>query len=193
MSRTDARSNRLRRRPSRTVPATIVGFVLLAVAVGLVWITVLRLLNGAWPAFLGGVNDWITALTWGSTIAVALSVATAVIGVILLIAAWKPGQPTALTLQPARPPDQSTISPRDDGGTTEFVMTRHAVARLATAYADTVDGVDSVSAAVTAHKVSLVVKSGSEQRRELEATVTGRVRDALEGAGLNPMPTVSTV
>jgi hypothetical protein len=49
VSRTDARSNKLRRRPARTTPASIVSVVALAVGVGLVWITVLRLLNGRWP------------------------------------------------------------------------------------------------------------------------------------------------
>ena len=58
----DARSKSLRRRPARTTPASIVSVVVLAVGVGLVWITVLRLLNGRWPRFLGAVNEWLATL-----------------------------------------------------------------------------------------------------------------------------------
>lgn len=71
-------------------------------------------------------------------------------------------------------------------------MTRQSVAKLATAYADQVDGVDSVSATVGARRVGLTVRSASEQRRELEETVTDRVRGALERTGLHPLPTVTT-
>ena len=51
MSRTDARSTSLRRRPARTVPATIAAVVLLALGVGLVWAAVQRLAQGSWPTF----------------------------------------------------------------------------------------------------------------------------------------------
>lgn len=184
MSRRDARSSKLRRRSTRTVPAILVALVMLALGAGLVWIAVLRLLNGSWPTFLGPVSSWATALTWGSTVAITISLALAGLGLILLVAAWKPGRPSAMVLQSG---DRS-----DQVGSTEFVMTRHAVAKLATAYADQVDGVDSVSATVGARRVRLAVKSASEQRTELATIVTDRVRGALASAGLQPVPTVTT-
>lgn len=184
MSRSDARTTRLRRRPSRSVPASVVSIVLVALGVGLVWLTVLHLSNGSWPTFLGAVNGWASALTWGSTMAIAFSVAVVIIGLSLLVAAIKPGQPTAMVLQPDAHAGQI--------GSTEFVMSRRSVARLATAYADQVDGVDSVSATVSARRVDLSVKTDSEQRTELATAVTARVREALRGAGLQPPPDVTT-
>jgi len=72
-------------------------------------------------------------------------------------------------------------------------MTRRSVARLATSYAGQVDGVDSLSASVTARRVTLTVKSASEQRGQLADAVSGRVREALQRAGLEPMPKVTTI
>jgi Family of unknown function (DUF6286) len=184
VSRSDARSNTLRRRPARTTPASIVSVVVLAVGVGLVWITVLRLLNGRWPGFLGAVHEWLATLSWGSTITIAISLAAVAVGLILLLCAWKPGQPNAIALHVDRSGDVA--------GSTEFVMTRRSVARLAAGHADLVDGVDSVSATVGARRITLSVKSQSAQRSQLADLVTDRVRDALQGVGLQPMPEITT-
>jgi Family of unknown function (DUF6286) len=185
VSRSDARSNKLRRRPARTTPASIVSVVVLAVGVGLVWITVLRLLNGRWPRFLGGaVNEWLATLTWGSTITVAISLAAVAVGLILLFCAWKPGQPNAIVLH--------VDGSGDVAGSTEFVITRRSVARLAAGHADLVDGVDSVSATVRSRRITLSVKSQSAQRSQLAGMVTDRVREALQGVGLQPMPKITT-
>ena len=120
MSRTDARSSTLRRRPARTLPATVVSVVVLAVGAGLVWITVLRLLDGRWPTFLGAFHAWLAALTWGSAMAITISLAAVVVGLILLVCAWKPGQPNAAVLH--------TGYSGSAAGSTDFVMTRRSVA-----------------------------------------------------------------
>ena len=190
MSRSDARSNKLRRRPARTIPASIVSVVVLAVGVGLVWITVLRLLNGRWPRFLGAVNEWLATLRWGSTVTVAISLAAVAVGLILLFCAWKPGQPNAIVLHVDRSGDVDGSG--DVAGSTEFVMTRRSVARLAAGHADLVDGVDSVSATVRSRRITLSVKSQSEQRSQLADMVTDRVGEALQGVGLQPMPKITT-
>lgn len=184
MSRTDARSDSLRHRPSRVVPATILGLIVLVLGVGLVWVAVLALINGSWPAFPGGFHRWLTGLSWGSAIVIAIAVAVAVIGLILLIAALIPGQPNAVRLN--RP--ESTSEVED----TEFVMTRRSVARLAAARAKTLDGVDSVSATASANKVTMSVRTASAESGEVAAQVDGRVREALQAAGLANVPTVSS-
>jgi hypothetical protein len=185
VSRSDARSNKLRRRPARTTPASIVSVVVLAVGVGLIWITVLRLLNGRWPRFLGAVHEWLATLTWGSTITVAISLAAVAVGLILLFCAWKPGQPNAIVLHVDR-------SSGDVAESTELVMTRRSVARLAAGHAELVDGVDSVSATVRSRRITLTVKSQSAQRSQLADMVTDRVREALQGVGLQPRPKITT-
>ena len=102
---------------------------------------------------LGAVNEWLATLRWGSTITVAISLAAVAVGLILLFCAWKPGQPNAIVLH--------VDGSGDVAGSTEFVMTRRSVARLAAGHAELVDGVDSVSATVRSRRITLSVKSQS--------------------------------
>jgi uncharacterized protein DUF6286 len=180
VSRTDARSTSLRRRPARTVPATITAVVLLALGVGLVWAAVQRLARGSWPGFADQTATWLAALTWGNVWVLILSIGVAVLGLVLLVAAIKPGPPTAMAVD----------SGSSDDASTEVVMTRRSVAKLATARAGQVDGVDSVSSVVGARKVTVTVKTPSQQRSEIEQQVRDRVTGALLSAGLAPMPAV---
>ncbi len=183
MSRTDARSTSLRRRPARTVPATIAAVVLLALGVGLVWAAVQRLAQGSWPTFADRTGAWVAALAWGSVWVLLISISVVVLGLILLVAAIKPGPPTAMAVDSGSSADGA-------GASTEVVMTRRSVARLATARAGQVDGVDSVSSVVGARKITVVVKTPSRQLGEIEQQVRDRVTDALQSAGLAPMPAV---
>lgn len=183
MSRTDARSTTLRRRPARTVPATITAVALLALGVGLVWAAVQRLVQASWPAFADRTAAWVAALSWGNVWVLIISLALVVLGLILLIAAIKPGPPTAMMVDSGPPADAA-------GASTEVVMTRRSVAKLATARAGQVDGVDSVSSVVGARKITVAVRTPSQQRGEIEQQVRDRVTGALQSAGLAPMPTV---
>jgi len=183
VSRTDARTTPLRRRPARTVPATITAVVLLALGVGLVWAAVQRLAQGSWPAFADQTGAWAAALAWGTVWVLVLAIAVAVLGLILLVAAMKPGPPTAMSVDSGFSSDAAAAS-------TEVVMTRRSVARLATARAGQVDGVDSVSSVVGARKITVSVKTPSQQLGEIEQQVGDRVTDALQSAGLAPMPAV---
>lgn len=188
MSRTDARSTSLRHRPARTIPATIVAAVLLLLGVGLVWVAVLKLVNGGWPTFLGSVSSWLTGLTWGATLALAIAIAVLVVGLVLLVAALAPGKPNAMVLA-----NKSDAEVQDNTVKTEYVMTRRSLTKLAKAHADRVDGVDQVSVTTTARQVKLRVKTASEQTTDIQQTVTDRVRDALTATGLKPVPRVSTI
>ncbi len=183
MSRTDARSTALRRRPARTVPASITALLLLTLGVGLVWATVQRLVQDSWPSFAQQAGEWVAAWSWGSVLVLAVAIAVTVLGVILLVAAIKPGPPTAMAVD---------IGPSGAGGDagTEVVMTRRSVAKLATARAGQVDGIDSVSSVVGARRVTVTVKTPSQQRTQIERQVRERVTDALQSAGLAPMPAV---
>lgn len=183
MSRTDARTTALRRRPARTVPATVTAVVLLALGVGLVWAAVQRLVQGSWPAFADQTGAWVAALAWGTVWVLVVAIAVAVLGLILLVAAIKPGPPTAMSVDSGSSADAA-------GASTEVVMTRRSVAKLATARAGQVDGVDSVSSVVGARRITVSVKTPSQQLGEIEQQVRDRVTDALQSAGLAPMPAV---
>ncbi len=185
MSRTDAQSSSLRRRPSRTVPAVTVAVLLLAAGVTLVWATVDRLANGRWPAWVGGSHQWAAAQTWGSTSMITISVLVALLGLLLLIVALTPGQLTGYRIEPAETADRTSPS------NIEVVMSRRAVAKLASAQANLVDGVDAASAVATERAVKLRVNTPSAHRSDVEHAAADRVRSVLSTAGLSPMPTVT--
>ena len=92
--------------------------------------------------------------------------------------------PTAYELEPGE-----QVGMPQDGA--EFVITRRSVAKLATARAHLVEGVDSVHAVVTGRSVSLTVGTASNQRTDVESAVSTAVTDTLTSAGLTPVPTVS--
>lgn len=185
MSRKDARTSSLRRRPSRTVPATLVALLLTVAGVAATWAAVVRLSTGRWPSWVVSTNEWAAGQTWGSAVVIAISIVTALLGLVLLVTALAPGRPNAYEIEPPETEDEPV-----DGR--EVVMTRRAVAMLATAHATLVDGVSSASAVVTGHAVSLTVRTPSAHRETIEQAVTARVAQVLTAVGLTPVPTVAT-
>ncbi|MDQ5848839.1 MAG: hypothetical protein M3544_07705, partial [Pseudomonadota bacterium] len=129
MSRHDGKAAPLRHRPSRAVPALILGTLLLAAGVALVWAALARLATGSWPVFLAGPRDWLTGLTWNDPGVWAVGAAAAAVGLVLLAAALVPGRFNALRLR--APGDEGQVAV---AGTQEIVMTRRAVARYAAAH-----------------------------------------------------------
>ena len=186
MARNDARSSGLRRRPSRTIPATIVAILLTAAGVALVWAAVVRLSDGRWPTWVGATHAWVAGQTWGTVTVITISVLVAVLGLVLLVAALAPGQPNAYAIDVPEPQvEPGTATSR------EFVMTRRAVAKLATAHAELLDGVDSVSSLVTGRAVKLSVKTPSAHGDAIERAVVGAVTQAFSEVGLSPAPKVT--
>lgn len=185
MARDDAKSSSLRRRPSRTFPATVVAILVTAAGVAGVWAVVQRLATDRWPGWVGGTHLWGATQTWGSAVVIVLSIVVSLLGLLLLVTALRPGMPNAYEIKP-------DVDDEGRSDSTEFVMTRRAVAKLATAHADLVDGVDSVSASVTARRVSLNVKTSSAQADDIDKLVTARVSEALAAVRLSPQPSVTT-
>lgn len=186
MSRHDGKATPLRHRPSRAVPALILGTLLLATGVALAWAALARLATGSWPVFLAGPRDWLTGLTWNDPGVWTVGAAAGIVGLVLLAAALVPGRFSALRLR----------APVDEGhvpvaGTQEIVMTRRAVARYAAAHCELVDGVRSASATASARAVHLNVTTALHETRELRGRVIAEVRAQLAGAGLNPVPKIT--
>lgn len=185
MSRSDAKSSSLRRRPSRTVPATIAAVVITGLGVAGVWASVERLSTGRWPSWVGATHKWFGSQAWSDPVVIVMAAVVALIGLLLLLLSLKPGMPNAYEIEGADVEDPQR-------GDTDFVMTRKSVAKLARAHAATVPGVDSVSASATSRRVTLTVKTLSEQGQAIEERVTTQVTEALTAAGLSPRPTVTT-
>ena len=187
MSRHDQRSTRLRHRPSRAVPALIVGFLLLAAGVALVWLSITRLVNGTWPTLLQGPRDWLLALAWNDPAVWQIGIAAVVAGVILLLCAIIPGGFSALTIDGsgADAGDQASVQQQ------ETVMTRRAVAHLAKARCVQIDGVGSASATATTRRVHVNATTFLHEPGDLRTRITDTVRARLEETGLSPVPQVT--
>ena len=183
MSRSNARSRRLRHRPSRVVPATIVAVVLLAVGVLAAIAGVARLVNSAWPAPVTSGAAGLSSLTWASAAMIAASAVVAVLGVVLLVAGLKPGPFRTTRLQPAGSTSSAAV--------TDFVISTRAIARPAAARADSVDGVDSVSVSASGRRVGIRATTTSEQAEEIRGRIVDGVTQTLTTAGLHPAPRVT--
>lgn len=205
MSRNDGLSNRIRRRPSRTVPALITGFLLLASAVFLAWLAITRLVDGTWSMILQGPRNWLTALSWDSPAMWGIAVAAIAIGLVLLLCALVPGAFSVLMIRNAARTDtdtdtadindsESPAAPQDLVPGTyerEIVMTRRAVAHLARAQCLQVDGVSTASTLADNKRVHLKVRTSLRETQGLRTRVIDTVRERLTTIGLDPMPRIT--
>ncbi|TYD00474.1 hypothetical protein FQ377_03265 [Arthrobacter echini] len=180
MSKT-SRSQRLRRRSSRSVPATITALVLLALAVAVAWLGISRLVTGSWPDFMSSIRESLAEFTWNSPAVWAAAVVLALIGLILLLAAILPGKHTAVRL--AGPSDA-------DAKSVETVISRRGLSRLASWHLDHADGVESTSVDSTARKVTATVRTPLRTTSELSRTLTESLERKFDEIGVDPAPQV---
>lgn len=188
MSRNDPRSTRLRHRPSRAIPALIMGLLLLAAGAVLVWLSINRLVNGSWPTALQGPRDWLAGLAWNDPAVWQIGAAAVVAGVILLLCAIIPGGYSALTIDDSANGVGTEAPPVQEQ---ETVMTRRAVAHLAKARCMQIDGVGSASATATTRRVHVNVTTFLHEPGDLRTRITEAVRARLEEIGLSPVPEVT--
>ena len=178
MSSTQAQ--KLRRRPSRTTPATITALVLLLVGVGLAWLGMAALTGNAAPT--ESALTTTSSVTWGSTALYAAAAVFAVIGTVLLLAAVLPGRRTHLTA--------GTTWDGTDGTTT--VISRAAVERFAAARAEQMDGVSSARSSLSGGRLKLSLTTYLMSTADLQRTVREVVQSSVDDLGLKPAPRVST-
>lgn len=193
MSRRDRRSTRLRRRSARTVPALLVGILLLAIGIGLAWLSISWLVNGAWPTPLQTPPGWVANVTWNDPIVWAVGVVAVIVGLAQLLWALIPGGFNTLTVRDATGDDAEQ---RDANATPgayeqETVMSRRGVAHLARAQCEQVGGVSSASVTATAEQVDLKVETFLRETTDLHAEVVESVRNRLSGVGLDPVPRIT--
>lgn len=176
------KSPKLRHRPQRSIPAGLTALVMAALG-GFVAVSgALRLATGTWPEPAGAVLGFLAGTRWGSPVWLVITAGVAVVGLIMIIAAVKPGRLNAARLGAAGPAA---------GPELEVVISRRGIARLAAARAELVDGVDSVRARADARSVRLAVGTATEHRAELRTAVTDAVRQSLSRTGVTPVPRVT--
>lgn len=170
-------------RPQRRSPATIVAIVLLLVAAGTLWAGGQHLFTGQMPAWFDAAHGWLTALTWGSLTALALSAAVLVGGAVLVVSALKPGQVSGLAIVPQ--------AVHQSVGGADIVLSRRALARLCGARAAQVDGVDRVRVDATSRSVRLRIDSAAADLQAVRTEVTQSVQERLDALGFARTPAVS--
>lgn len=187
MIRNRGHSTPLRHRPNRNIPAFLVGLLILAMGVALVWVTILRLANGYWPRGLHEALNGLEVLRWNDSLTWGIAAVMVVAGAVLVLCAVLPGGFGALKIKSAA----GSIADDLPHGAQEIVMTRRAVAHLAKAQCLDIDGVGSASATATAKHVQLHIRTPLHDHGDLGQRAAQRVRTRLESAGVEPVPRVS--
>lgn len=156
------------RRPRRSIPATIVALVILAVC-ALVVVAVVQTLLGRTPFLsLSQLLEVTSSQNWSSAGTVAVAIVLAVLGLVLLFAALRPGKPTVLPLRQLV----------DDDGSPGAVagVRRSTLVKDLSAAAGSVAGVTSADVTAGRGRVTATVQVASAD----PASVPGEVRERLE-------------
>ena len=156
------------RRPRRSAPATIVALVLLAICV-LVAIAVIQSLLGQQPFVrLEQLVSFTARQRWNGVLTIVVAIVVAVLGLVLLVAALRPGKPTVLPL--------ARITDRDGSPVADAGVRRQTLSKDLTAAASTVPGVSR--ARVSARRGSVVAEISTAAADS--AAVPGQVKERLE-------------
>jgi hypothetical protein len=176
-------ATQLRRRPSRSLPATVVALVVLAVSALATTAAVTRLASGTWPAWATDPAGSVARQTWGAVPVLVAAAVAVVLGLVLLLAALVPGRRSGV-------PVGLDVTSAEQG---EVVITQRGVARLAAAAADEVDGVESVDVSVSSTLVRVDVVTASRSDVEsVRAAVQSSVEERLDVLGTGPVCQVRT-
>lgn len=178
----------LRQRPSRSVPATICAVVLLALGVALVISALVRLTSGLWPEAFIAPLSWLAEVNWNNPWIWTAGIAAAVIGLVLFLAGILPGRFHDLTVR--FPGAQTSEADGSVSTGPSAVMSRRAVAQLAAATCEHIDGVSSASATATDRDVRVTATTALHDTQDLHRWVGEGVRSRLEASGLDPVPQV---
>lgn len=164
---------RLDRRPSRTVPASLLALFLLVL--GLLGIGVLgaRMVDGAWPAWTAPSMDAAGDLRLDSAPVATAAAVLVMVGVFLLLAAALPGRAARRLVLADETVGETAVSQRDLG--------RHVRRRVERA-----DGVQSARVHVTPRRVEVDVLCPLDDPEPVRLHVEQAARDAVDT--LHPVP-----
>lgn len=137
---------RLVRRPARSVPAALLGVLLLVAGLLGVWLLGSLLLDGGWPASAEGALADVGGRRLDSTPVLVAAGVLAALGLVLLLAALIPGRPSRRLVLRGEVPGATAVPHRDLG-------------RRVTRRVETVDGVHSARAALTGRRLDVVART----------------------------------
>ncbi|MGJ9373341.1 DUF6286 domain-containing protein [Nesterenkonia sp. CF4.4] len=167
---------KIRRRPDRRIPALVVASaIVLLGALGLWW-SITAIAAGQTLAGLDGLEG----LTWGAPLLVAAGILAALIGMILLVLAVKPGRASVVEM-----------NLDEFGATRTTVITTRGLGRIAAAEADRTDGTVSSRADARPGRVQVGVGTVAPSGREVEQVLSGRIQERYDALGLRRSPRVA--
>ncbi|SDT07484.1 DUF6286 domain-containing protein [Microlunatus soli] len=170
-----------RHRPSRVVPATITALVLLAIGVAALVAAGYRLATGSPDRTTAVVLSWLSGLRWNDAVLLTAAVVAVVVGLILIIAALRPGRPDVLQLSADRIGAGSVR--RLDG-----VVPRRALARLINARVGSVDGVDRVQTSVDGRRIVIQARTATRYTEDVRQQIAAAVEHLLAETALEKSP-----
>ncbi|BBG05281.1 MULTISPECIES: DUF6286 domain-containing protein [Pseudonocardia] len=169
------------RRPRRSVAASLVALVLLAACV-LLAVAVVQQLIGQQPVLpFADLNAFGAGLTGADVAFLALSGVLALVGLLLLLVALRPGTPTVLPL-----------AGRDGAGTTvtDTGITRRSLDRALSDAATGVDGIARANVSSTRRTASVSAHASFGDATALRTAVRDAVSERLAAIGPSRSPRV---
>jgi Family of unknown function (DUF6286) len=159
------------RRPRRSIPATIVGLVLLAAAAA-VAISCIQLAAGGRPLVpFSTVGDLVAGLSWNDPALLIAGGVLAVLGAVLLACALLPGTPKVLALAPSNEHTSAGVA-------------RRSLASDLTHHARGADGITDARVRVGARKVTVDARTPLQDRSGLSEQVRDLVVRRLDDIDL---------
>lgn len=172
----------LLQRPNRGVVVGLVGLFTVALGGFAVYMSAARLSTGVYP--LGtGPDGWLGGLTWEWVWGWAICAALFLLGVSLLVAAWKPGRRNAVTI------DAGTIA-RDTASGREIIMANDEIEGWLRRSIESMDGVSKARVRASRRRITVRVNTSVSDPAVLRETIQSRIRDRVDGLRLKPNPSL---
>lgn len=154
------------RRPTRTVPASLLALTLLVLGGLGIWLLGTYLVNGTWPGPASSTVTGISETTLGAPVMQAVAIVLAVVGLAMILAAIVPGRPSRVPILADDIPGETAVSRRD-------------LARRIQRRAENVDGVHSARVAARPRAIDVRVDTVVDDTAPVSRAATAAVEDAV--------------
>lgn len=165
------------RRPSRSIPVTILALALIVLGGLGVWLLGALLFTKSWPGQLAGTVNGLGGTAFASQPMMAASILLALVGVVLVITALWPGSVSRASVLGGDIPGETAVTHRD-------------LAKRIRLRTESVDGVHSVSVKVRPRRVDAIVRTVVDDVAPVQESAQLAVEQAL--AELRPAMALRT-
>lgn len=178
------------RHPRRSIPAILLGLVLLAICV-LVALSAIQLLVGYRPLIpFDTLADFGARLQWSDTIVLAAGAIAAALGVLLLACGLWPGKPTVLALKPTTETEQEGEPGEDDWTSypTDAGVTRRGLTSALRASLSETDGVTRATIRIRHRHIRGKLRTERPDTLALQEAARDALQRHLQGIPLRRAP-----